>query len=201
VTEIVSVSLNQSYYTDELLAQNDLDYASSSTGSPPSRFSPLSLNVRAMPADSWNATFRAEVDSRRRELRTLSFASQINWTDSIHTSTQWSQRFFIADLSGFSQSRVSRDLTVSTGASTSGNRVGGTYSLNYDARRLRVLQQRLTGFYNAQCCGIALEYQAFNFNGVSGAGVPVDRRFFVSFTLAGLGNFSPFSGAMDDVPR
>ena len=31
--------------------------------------------------------------------------------------------------------------------------------------------------------------------------VPSDHRFFLSFTLAGLGNFSPFSGAMSGVPR
>jgi LPS-assembly protein len=201
VEEIVSVGLNQSYYTDELLAQNDLDYASSSTGSPPSRFSPLSLTVRARPSDAWDATLRAEVDSRHRELRTLSFTSRINWTDYVDTSVQWSQRFFIAGLSGFGDSRINRDLNLATSARTNNNRVGGAYSLNYDARRLRILQQKVSGFYNAQCCGIALEYQAFNFSGVSGAGVPVDRRFFVSFTLAGLGNFSPFSGAMENVPR
>jgi hypothetical protein len=35
------------------------------------------------------------------------------------------------------------------------------------------------------------------------AGLPVasDHRFFLSFTLAGLGNFSPFNGAMSGVPR
>jgi hypothetical protein len=31
--------------------------------------------------------------------------------------------------------------------------------------------------------------------------VPSDHRFFLSFTLAGLGNFSPFNGAMSGVPR
>jgi len=27
------------------------------------------------------------------------------------------------------------------------------------------------------------------------------NRFFLSFTLAGLGNFSPFNGALSGVPR
>ena len=30
-----------------------------------------------------------------------------------------------------------------------------------------MLQQRISGFYNAQCCGIAFEYQTYNFGGVS----------------------------------
>ena len=42
----------------------------------------------------------------------------------------------------------------------------------------------------------------FNLGGVSGStGIPSDHRFFMSFTLAGLGNFSPFNGALSGVPR
>jgi hypothetical protein len=199
--EILSIGLAQSYYTDELLAQNDRDYASSSTGSPPSRFSPVSLSLRATPSDSWDATVRAEFDSRHRELRTLSLSGRVDWADYLQTSAQWSQRFFVEDLPGFEASRVNRDLYVSTAAQMRNSRLGGAFSFNFDATRMRLLQQRLTGFYNAQCCGVALEYQTFDFSRVSGARVPTDRRFLVSFTLAGLGNFSPFSGAMDNVPR
>ena len=64
-----------------------------------------------------------------------------------------------------------------------------------------MLQQRISGFYNAQCCGIAFEYQRYNFGGYVGLPDPADHRFFLSFTLAGLGNFSPFNGAMSGVPR
>jgi hypothetical protein len=63
-----------------------------------------------------------------------------------------------------------------------------------------MLQQRLTGFYNAQCCGVSFEYQTYNLSGTTLA-IPADRRFFMSFTLAGLGKFSPFNGAMSGVPR
>ncbi len=65
-----------------------------------------------------------------------------------------------------------------------------------------MIQQRLTGFYNAQCCGLSFEYQTYNLSGISSSiAIPVDRRFFMSFTLAGLGNFSPFNGALGGVPR
>ena len=63
-----------------------------------------------------------------------------------------------------------------------------------------MLQQRISAFYNAQCCGIAFEFQNYHFGGGDFAG-PTDRRFFMSFTLAGLGNFSPFNGALGGVPR
>jgi hypothetical protein len=64
-----------------------------------------------------------------------------------------------------------------------------------------MLQQRISGFYNAQCCGIAAEYQSYNFGGLVGVPIPADHRFFLSFTLAGLGNFSPFNGALGGLPR
>jgi hypothetical protein len=92
-------------------------------------------------------------------------------------------------------------LNVAANAHTIDNRFGGVYSFNYDVLRSALLQQRMSAFYNAQCCGIAFEYQRYNFAGVPSFVVPSDSRFFLSFTLAGLGNFSPFNGAMSGVPR
>ena len=65
-----------------------------------------------------------------------------------------------------------------------------------------MLKQRISAFYNAQCCGIAFEYQTVQLRRRHRrpAG-PADHRFFLSFTLAGLGNFSPFNGALSGVPR
>jgi hypothetical protein len=64
-----------------------------------------------------------------------------------------------------------------------------------------MLQQRVSGFYNAQCCGLAMEYQTYNYGAASLSPIPADHRFFLSFTLAGLGNFSPMNGALGGVPR
>ena len=84
---------------------------------------------------------------------------------------------------------------------TKDNRFGGIYSFNYNVLQAYMQNQRITGFYNAQCCGLALEYQAYSFPPGSVTIVPSDHRFFLSFTLAGLGNFSPFNGALSGVPR
>ena len=46
-------------------------------------------------------------------------------------------------------------------------------------------------YYNAQCCGIRVDYQVFNFQGLgTRALIEQDRRFTLSFTLAGLGTFT-----------
>ena len=48
-TEMLTVALGQSYYTDARAAQYD-KYYQTSNGTAPSKFSPLSLQVRAWPA-------------------------------------------------------------------------------------------------------------------------------------------------------
>ena len=63
------------------------------------------------------------------------------------------------------------------------------------------LQQRILAYYNAQCCGVVVEYQTFNFEGLAArARVLQDRRFNISFTLAGIGTFSNFFGALGGGP-
>ena len=77
-----------------------------------------------------------------------------------------------------------------------GGRLGASYSFNYDLRRDTFLQQRYTAYYNAQCCGVAVEYQTFDYGDSSaGRGISEDKRFNLSFTLAGIGTFSNIFGA------
>ena len=200
--EIVDVELTQTYYTNDQASQFDRQYATSFTGAPPSHFSPIALSVRVVPTTDVNATMRAEFDSRHRALRTISATGVYSWPGRGQATVSWSKRAFIKDLAGFNDPRfLDQYLNASTSVHTKDNRFGGIYSFSYDLLHSSLLQQRTTGFYNAQCCGIAFEYQTFNFGGVSSFAVPADRRFFLSFTLAGLGNFSPFNGAMNGVPR
>ena len=53
----------------------------------------------------------------------------------------------------------------------------------------RFTQQRINGFYNAQCCGLAISYQQRDYGPNRGT----NRIFSVGFSLAGLGSFSPIS--------
>ena len=201
--EIVTVSLTQSHYTNSLAAQYDSTYQTSLNASQPSRFSPVRLDVRAMPTTSVNGTFHAEFDSRYRELRLVTVNGTYNWLTQLQTTVGWTHKFFIKELEGFNDpTRLDHYLNAQANAQTRDNRLGARYSFNYDVLHSTMLQQSITGFYNAQCCGIAVQYQRFNFGGISGFSLlPSDHRFFLSFTLAGLGNFSPLNGAMNGVPR
>jgi LPS-assembly protein len=199
--EILSVEVIQTYYTSARAAQFDPRYNTSFSGAPPSNFSPISIAVRATPSTTVNASVRAEIDSRHRELRTITANSTLNLSAYLQSNLSWSKRFFVPDLSGFNNPRfLDHSLNASTNVHTRDNRVGLVYAFNYDFLRKGFLQQRISGFYSAQCCGIALEYQTYNFAGL-GNFFPADRRFFISFSLAGLGSFSPVNGGMSGIPR
>ena len=56
-------------------------------------------------------------------------------------------------------------------------------------------QQRMSLFYNAQCCGIAAEYQRYNYAGLPSYIVPADHRFFFRSRSRGSGTSRPSAAA------
>ena len=200
--EILDVQVDQTYYTNSLASQVDQRYSTSFgvAGPAPNNFSPVALSVRALPTNEFDSTLRAEFDSRYHSLRTITVSGGYSWSGRLQTTVGWSKKAFIKELEGFNDPNfLDQSINTSTNVHTKDNRFGSLYSFTYDVLRSNLIQQRLTGFYNAQCCGLAMEYQVYNYP--TGSSVPSDHRFFLSFTLAGLGNFSPFNGAMSGVPR
>ena len=198
--EILTVSVQQSYYTDENAAQYDRQFQTSFQGGDnpaPTNYSPVSLTVRAGPTSELSGTLRAEYDTQFGALRTISADASIQLSGWLHQTAGWSQRRFVDGLAGFDDpNNLDHYLNSYTALRTRDNRIGGVYQFNYDVLRRRYLQQTLLAYYNTQCCGISFEYQSYNLEGL-GARVRVDhdRRFNLSFTLAGLGSFSNMLGA------
>jgi LPS-assembly protein len=195
-TEILTVALGQSYYTDARAAQYDR-YYQTSYGTAPSKFSPLALQVRAWPTPGVNAQFRTEYDTQFNAFRTMSADGTVAAREWLHSTFGWSQRRFIEGLPGFDDpTRLDHYLNQATSWRALRNRIGGAYSFNYDIKTGRFLQQRLLNYYNAQCCGFAVEYQTYDLSGFNTT-LPVkkDRRLNFSVTLAGIGSFSNFFGA------
>jgi LPS-assembly protein len=195
--EIVTATISQSYYTDPLAAQYDPRYNSTYRSTATGNFSPVTLQVRTSPMPALQAEFRTEIDSKVHAIRTLAASGTFNHSDWLSTSAGWSQRRFIEELPGFNDpARADHYLNAAVNLRSRTNRIGGYYSFNYDLLRDNFLQQRYSAYYNAQCCGIGVEYQTFNYQGAAFfVGVPQDRRFNLSFTLAGIGTFSNLFGA------
>jgi LPS-assembly protein len=201
--EIFDVELSQSHYSNSQASQFDTSYATSFTGAAANNFSPIALTVRAVPTNALNASVRAEFDSRYHTLRTISATGSYSLTGLLQTNLSWSKSAAAQDLTrpGFFRS-VDQSVNTTTTLHTRDNAYGGLYAFTYDVLHASMIQQRISGYYNSQCCGIAFEYQNYSFAGLTQIlGVTADRRFFLSFTLAGLGNFSPFNGAMSGTPR
>jgi LPS-assembly protein len=196
--EIATFSLAQTYYTDANAAAYDENYQSSFNTFIPSRLSPIAANLRLALTDNMHGELRAEYDTRFKAVRTVSASGTYRHSNWFDTSASWSMRRFIEGLPGFDDPNdKDHYLNSTTGLRTPRNRVGGAYGFNLDIGRGAFLQQRISGYYNAQCCGFAAEYQTFNYGGLRTiAGVAQDRRFTFSVTLAGIGTFSPPFGGL-----
>ncbi|MEZ5287704.1 MAG: hypothetical protein R2712_23455 [Vicinamibacterales bacterium] len=188
--EFLSVSINQSYYSDEAASRYDNSYTYSALFREPSNFSTIALVTRAMPTQTVGMDFRMEYDpiAETRKLVGLGLNGVVR-SRTVEASAGWNKQSYLTGFGFQSNHYVQQTTTVRL----AGNKVGGTVQFNYDIGRSTLLNQRYIANYNAQCCGIAVEYQAFNYPGL-GFAVSQDRRFNFSFTLAGIGSFSNFFG-------
>jgi LPS-assembly protein len=195
--EILSLSVNQSYYTDARAAQYDLQYQSSFTAKRASNFSPVALQFRASPTERLQGDFRTEWDPTAHALRSIAANANFSSGSWLNGSAGWSQRRVIPGLPGFDDPNLADQYINSTvNIRSPRNRYGGNYSFNYDVKNDRFLNQRWVAYFNSQCCGVGFEYQTYNLQGsFVQTDVNKDRRFNISFTLAGIGTFSNLFGA------
>jgi LPS-assembly protein len=192
--EIAAVVVNQTYYTDARASLYDYNYTTSFSTKPPSNFSPIRVDVRSSPSDGINGTFRLEYDSNNGGIQSMAAGGQVAVENWLHVNAGFSQRRY-QTTDTTQQQPNDNYVNAAARLQTPSNRVGGTYTFNYDIGRSTLLSSRIVGYYNAQCCGFAVEYQTYNFPQNSTILVKSDRRFNFSFTLAGLGTFSNFFGA------
>ena len=194
--EILSIAVSQSYYTNARAAQFDRRYSTSFNRTGNNNYSPVSILVRTDLNESVSAQVRTEIDSRFKAVRQITADGRLDVAEWLSTTNGWSQRRFIEGLPGFNnRDRLDHYINSYTSLRNTSNTIGGAYRFNYDIHGGRFLQQRLLVYYNAQCCGVSVEYQTFNFAGLgSRVPIPEDRRFNLSFTLAGLGTFANVLG-------
>jgi LPS-assembly protein len=196
--EIASLRISQTYYTQPQASQFDPNYQSSfDQTTKPTNFSPVAVAARVTPTDRTSAEFRTEWDPTAHTLRSFFASGSFQPGEWLNVSGSWSRRRYIPELPGFDNpDSATHALSGSTLMRTHSNRLGGSYSFDYDFQRDFFLQQRIQGYYNAQCCGLVVEYQTVNFQGIPGVTAPQVKRFNISFSLAGIGTFSNFLGAL-----
>ena len=192
--EFLNVQLQQSYYSDARASTVDGSYAGGFYGAPPSNLSPIALSVRANPTNAVGASLRLEYNQDAGEFETIQANGTVNAGTWLQTTGGWSQRKYLQIINP--QFRPPNNfLSSRTNVNLGRSHLGGAYHFDFNLSEKTLVQQRIGFFYNAQCCGVGVEYQAFNYPNISRFIVQQDRRFNISFTLAGVGSFSNILGA------
>jgi hypothetical protein len=188
VRDILTVAMRQTYYTDLRAAAVDPDYASIREGQ--TRFSALEIRADFRPTDALSAQFRTEIDPEFRTPRYYSVNGTLN-RPLAQVSAGWSRDLVILGSPDFGDpNRANHTALARVNLRSRTGRVGGGYDFRYDFKNSYFINQRITAFYNAQCCGITFDYQTISFANYGGFQLPADRRFGISFSLAGLASFS-----------
>ena len=184
--EFVTIGLQETYYSNSESSKYDTSYSSSNTSGKPVNLSPVSLIVRVSPSAKVDANTRVEYDVSGLGLAVLGVGSTVSAglsSGSLQLSRQHLTR----------TSQPNTYFSGSTSLHSPNGHFTGTYALSWDLTHSTIVTQNVLATYMAQCCGLQMEFQKFHL--VSSAPIPSDRRFNVSFVLAGLGTFSNFFGA------
>jgi hypothetical protein len=185
--EILSVEVSQTYYTESRAVAVDPQYESNSgirTDSA-TNFTPIMFSARSQPFDATSAEFRMEIDPTHRAIRRMR-ASGSTSSELVQVHAGWTKTFTIPGLPQFD--RIGdQALNASTTLRTRGNRLAGTYAFDIDITNGAFVQQRIMTSYNSQCCGVSFDWQSITSRFLPSGH---DRRFGISFTLAGIGSFS-----------
>ena len=193
--ELLNVSVRQTYYTQAEASTFDNSYGYGYNNRAPNAFSPVSLAARATPSSPLAIDYRVEYDpvpEDEDDPRILGMSLNGTWRSPIADITGgWTRQAYASPDRVIPPSNL-----VQTSADLRIRNYGGNVMFNYDIARSTLLNQRYVAFYNAQCCGISFEYQSVNYPpDLNRFLLPKDRRFNMSFTLAGVGSFSNFFGA------
>ncbi|HJU44353.1 MAG TPA: putative LPS assembly protein LptD [Vicinamibacterales bacterium] len=194
--EMLNLSIRQTYYTDSAASQFDTSYTYGSVYRRPSAFSPISLNARAMPTMPLAVDLRVEYEPAPQDAddpRIIGMSLNGTWrSDRADVTGGWTRQAYPSATGVVPPSNL---MNSSANLRFSDGKYGGNVTFNYDLQRSQMLNQKYVAFYNAQCCGVSFEFQSFSYpRDFSRFLIPSDRRFNISFTLAGVGSFSNLLG-------
>ncbi len=190
--EFLSVTIQQTHYTEPRASQYDFSYVGSSRLSGKGHYSPVALSARATPWTTLNATMRAEFDASTGTPISTGLQGSVGPIRGVEVNT---------DVSRVVRQLVTTgpkvfDTVIRSGGRLTAGAMRANYSITRDMARGYNVQQSIGWAYNAQCCGVAVDYQAFNYPELSSLfPVSADRRIHFSVMLAGLGTFQNFFGA------
>jgi LPS-assembly protein len=190
--EILTVGLQQTYYTNPLSGRFDATYQSASR---PTDLSAVSFTTRVAPTQAIDTNLKVEYDvARGRGLQIVSLGGNFNGS-AISAGTTFSHN-------RLDPTRHQTFLQGMTSIRWLDGRATGTYNIGWDIGQSFINTQSVMMSYLAQCCGFTIEFQKYNYAQFGqNLAIPTDTRFNFGFILAGLGTFSNFFGAFGGQQR
>ena len=187
--QMLTVGIQQTYYLTPRSSLNDTQYVSTQFRPRSVDLSDVALTVKLTPSERLDSTTKLEYDVHGEGLHVVSTSGTTRvGASSSSVNYSWLRRRPTAT--------PESSLTWSSALSFLDSRARGGYSLTWDIGRAGILNQSIGFSYLAQCCGIQAEFQKFKYpQSRADFPIPSDRRFNVSFVLAGVGTFSNFLGA------
>jgi hypothetical protein len=187
--QFLTVGIQQTYYATDRASFNDTQYVSTNFRSRAVDLSDVGVTVKVTPTDRFDSTTRLEYGVHGEGLHVITTGTRARVGQGSTNVSYSRQR-------RSSTGNPDSSLTWGTEMELLETRARGSYSLTWDIGRSTILTQAVGLSYFAQCCGIQAEFQKFKYpQSGSNFPIPSDRRFNVSFVLAGLGTFSNFFGA------
>jgi len=187
--QMLTVGIQQTYYLTPRSSLNDTQYVSTQFRPRSVDLSDVALTVKLTPSERLDSTTRLEYDVHGEGLHVMSTSgtTRVGASSSTVNYSRYRKR---------PTSTPESSLSWSSALSFLDSRARGGYSLTWDIGRAGIMNQSVGFSYLAQCCGIQAEFQKFKYpQSRADFPIPSDRRFNVSFVLAGVGTFSNFLGA------
>ncbi len=189
--EFLTWRLMQTYYVQISDGQNNNDpnYSSSSfgPGARPEHLSPLMSRIRLRPTPDVYADFNVEYDVNFKQVRRTSLYVNLGaprasmtagWSRSVRLSEDPAQRIVGA-----------HSLRGNAAFELFPNRLFLEGSADYDIRNDTLWQMRAQARYQAQCCGLLVEYIRYNWNGRD------EKQWRFNLELENIGSIGSFLGA------
>ena len=187
--QMLTVGVQQTYYLTPRSSLNDTQYVSTQFRPRSVDLSDVALTVKLTPSARLDSTTRLEYDVHGEGLHVMSTSgtTRVGASSSTVNYSRYRKR---------PTATPESSLSWSSALSFLNSRARGGYSLTWDIGRAGIMNQSVGFSYLAQCCGIQAEFQKFKYpQSRADFPIPSDRRFNVSFVLAGVGTFSNFLGA------
>jgi lipopolysaccharide assembly outer membrane protein LptD (OstA) len=185
--EFLSLRVSQTYYVDIAEGQNQFDPNYSSAffdeSGNPAHYSPLQSRLRFRPTPQVSTNVDVEYDVNVKELRNLSFSTNINYRRFGLDARYSRGRFRFLE-------RVTERDTVRGSARLMlvPDRLTVAGSVDYDIIRKNMVQNTARLRYDVQCCGFMIETIESDFN------IKKGREWRFNVQLANIGSMGSFLG-------